>query len=221
MVARVLEQPRGRPSRPSTPTASTPPPPATERGDRRARPTRSRTSSSPTTRSSRPSCAAGTPDPDVVLEGAAQLDRGALAVLPRRPRGQPSWTPRHTSRHAGRPSTSCGACVTATHARPAQLGCFGLHEWAMVYRQSPDEVRHAAWPLRLGAHRHRRGRRRAADPVHALRRLPLLHSPGPVAEPPAADPRRPGRPRAAGLPPRRHGPLQVVHEARARRAQRR
>ena len=41
--------------------------------------------------------------------------------------------------------------VSATHARPAQLGCFGLHEWAMVYRLSPDEVRHSAWPLRLGA----------------------------------------------------------------------
>jgi hypothetical protein len=34
-------------------------------------------------------------------------------------------------------------------ARPAFFGCFGLHEWAMVYRQSPDEVRHNAWPLRF------------------------------------------------------------------------
>ncbi len=33
--------------------------------------------------------------------------------------------------------------------RPAFFGCFGLHEWAMVYRQSPDEVRHNAWPLRF------------------------------------------------------------------------
>ena len=32
--------------------------------------------------------------------------------------------------------------------RPAFFGCFGLHEWAMVYRQAPDEVRHRAWPLR-------------------------------------------------------------------------
>jgi hypothetical protein len=39
--------------------------------------------------------------------------------------------------------------LRATAARPAQLGCFGLHEWAMVYRQSPDELRHLAWPLRL------------------------------------------------------------------------
>jgi hypothetical protein len=41
--------------------------------------------------------------------------------------------------------------VSATHGRPAQLGCFGLHEWAMVYRQAADEVRHSTWPLRLGA----------------------------------------------------------------------
>ena len=41
--------------------------------------------------------------------------------------------------------------LTATAGRPAQLGCFGLHEWAMVYRQTADEVRHRDWPLRLGA----------------------------------------------------------------------
>jgi hypothetical protein len=43
------------------------------------------------------------------------------------------------------------ALLAATASRPAQLGCFGLHEWAMVYRQPPDAVRHATWPLRLGA----------------------------------------------------------------------
>jgi len=37
-----------------------------------------------------------------------------------------------------------------TASRPAQFSCFGLHEWAMVYRQAPDLVRHRAWPLRLG-----------------------------------------------------------------------
>ncbi|WP_426182591.1 3-methyladenine DNA glycosylase [Microbacterium sp. TWP3-1-2b2] len=34
-----------------------------------------------------------------------------------------------------------------TAARPGQFGCFGLHEWAMVYRD--EEHRHTA-PLRLG-----------------------------------------------------------------------
>lgn len=38
----------------------------------------------------------------------------------------------------------------AVAARPAFHGCFGLHEWAMVYR-SAEARRHAAWPLRLGA----------------------------------------------------------------------
>jgi hypothetical protein len=37
--------------------------------------------------------------------------------------------------------------LAATAARPASIGCFGLHEWAMVYRDR--ETRHAV-PLRLG-----------------------------------------------------------------------
>ncbi len=39
--------------------------------------------------------------------------------------------------------------LAATAARPARLNCFGLHEWAMVYRA--PEVRHARVPLRLSA----------------------------------------------------------------------
>jgi hypothetical protein len=39
--------------------------------------------------------------------------------------------------------------LSATAARPAQFGCFGLHEWAMLYRPDPGEVRHPL-PLRLG-----------------------------------------------------------------------
>ncbi|MGV9817156.1 3-methyladenine DNA glycosylase [Nocardia xishanensis] len=39
--------------------------------------------------------------------------------------------------------------LRATASRPAQLSCFGLHEWAMVYRT--DDVRHRQVPLRLGA----------------------------------------------------------------------
>nr|WP_264070525.1 3-methyladenine DNA glycosylase [Mycolicibacterium komossense] len=38
--------------------------------------------------------------------------------------------------------------LAATAARTAQLNCFGLHEWAMVYRS--DQVRHSHVPLRLG-----------------------------------------------------------------------
>jgi hypothetical protein len=39
--------------------------------------------------------------------------------------------------------------LLATQSRPAFFGCYGLHEWAMVYRQTPDEVRHNAHPLRF------------------------------------------------------------------------
>ncbi|GHD43528.1 3-methyladenine DNA glycosylase [Mycetocola manganoxydans] len=37
--------------------------------------------------------------------------------------------------------------LSRTAARVSQFGCFGLHEWAMVYKQ--DDIRHAV-PLRLG-----------------------------------------------------------------------
>ena len=42
-----------------------------------------------------------------------------------------------------------GRLLEATARRPAQLNCFGLHEWAMVYRDGA--VRHERVPLRLGA----------------------------------------------------------------------
>ncbi len=37
--------------------------------------------------------------------------------------------------------------LSLTASRPAGTGCFGLHEWAMVYRA--EAVRHEQWPLRL------------------------------------------------------------------------
>ena len=46
--------------------------------------------------------------------------------------------------------TSIAHLLAGTAQRPAQLGCFGLHEWAMVYRQTPDQLRHNAFALRLG-----------------------------------------------------------------------
>ncbi|QCB94193.1 3-methyladenine DNA glycosylase [Cellulomonas shaoxiangyii] len=39
--------------------------------------------------------------------------------------------------------------VGATASRPTATGCFGLHEWAMVYREDDGEHRHPL-PLRLG-----------------------------------------------------------------------
>jgi hypothetical protein len=38
--------------------------------------------------------------------------------------------------------------LTATQDRPARFGCFGLHEWAMLYRT--DMTRHDSVPLRVG-----------------------------------------------------------------------
>ncbi|GAA5155292.1 hypothetical protein GCM10023214_10880 [Amycolatopsis dongchuanensis] len=42
------------------------------------------------------------------------------------------------------------ALLEKTASRAPRLSCFGLHEWAMVYRQSPEQVRHNQLPLRLG-----------------------------------------------------------------------
>jgi len=42
------------------------------------------------------------------------------------------------------------ALLDATASRPTHLGCFGLHEWAMVYRLSEQGTRHPDRPLRLG-----------------------------------------------------------------------
>jgi len=41
--------------------------------------------------------------------------------------------------------------LAATLDRQPSFGCFGLHEWAMVYRLDPGDIRHASWPLRLGS----------------------------------------------------------------------
>ncbi|MER7004032.1 3-methyladenine DNA glycosylase [Dactylosporangium sp. NPDC000555] len=57
--------------------------------------------------------------------------------------------------------------LAATAARTPYLACFGLHEWAMVYQQTQDELRHNAWPLRLGA--------RGTDTVVAAGRIRCSH----------------------------------------------
>lgn len=91
------------------------------------------------------------PGPDIALTGAAALeflrwpeyhaiplaDGGtavALAPLPASRRTFVTWL---------------RTLLLATQSRPAFFGCFGLHEWAMVYRQTPDEIRHNAYGLRF------------------------------------------------------------------------
>lgn len=51
------------------------------------------------------------------------------------------------SERARRTAGFVAELLTRTAERPPQLGCFGLHEWAMTYK---GERRHEEWPLRLG-----------------------------------------------------------------------
>lgn len=88
------------------------------------------------------------PGPDVVLLGAAARD-------------YLRW-PEYHERDGG-VAVNCAAfdpkrraslvwlagLLRATHERPPSFGCFGLHEWAMVYRLDAAEVRHARLPLRF------------------------------------------------------------------------
>jgi len=88
------------------------------------------------------------PGVGVRLEGAAALDRA-------------SWKHYRAVGDAvevdvdafvaarGRAVEFIGRLLAATASRPARLGCFGLHEWAMVYRAREGEVRHEQVPLRL------------------------------------------------------------------------
>jgi hypothetical protein len=44
-----------------------------------------------------------------------------------------------------------GIILSGTARRPAQFGCFGLHEWAMAYKSGLNGIRHEYLGLRLGA----------------------------------------------------------------------
>lgn len=71
----------------------------------------------------------GEPDRDyVAVEGGVTLDTAAVA------KKSVDWI---------------RTLLTRTASRPAHLSCFGIHEWAMVYRT--DGVRHGQVPLRLSA----------------------------------------------------------------------
>ena len=80
--------------------------------------------------------------------------------------------------------------LRATAARPARLNCFGLHEWAMVYRS--DSVRHRHVPLRLDA--------AEVDAVVEATPLRCTHFDAFRFFTPAAVPRNDGTPRRATQP---------------------
>jgi hypothetical protein len=62
--------------------------------------------------------------------------------------GVPSLDPWETKRRADSVRWIHDLLV-ATAEKPGHFGCFGMHEWAMVYRQSRQELRHNAYPLRI------------------------------------------------------------------------
>ena len=86
------------------------------------------------------------PGAGVVLTDADPADFGANYVGT--VGGATLDTPTVLSRRRGS-LASIGDLLAGTAARPAQFGCFGMHEWAMVYRQTHEQVRHNTWPLRL------------------------------------------------------------------------
>ena len=91
------------------------------------------------------------PGPGVVLRDAEEF----LAVPGhlRRSDGTVALDPAALpDRHRGT-AAFVRALLVATASRAPRLSCFGLHEWAMVYRtaQVGEAPRHAAVPLRLGA----------------------------------------------------------------------
>ena len=86
------------------------------------------------------------PGAGVLLQGAADLPRATWKWY--RSTGSASQVDAAAfSAKNERVIRFIGTLLTATRQRPAHFGCFGMHEWAMVYRQG--EHRHVA-PLRLG-----------------------------------------------------------------------
>jgi hypothetical protein len=85
------------------------------------------------------------PGPSVVLLGAEEyLERPGYTAADNGVRLDLTALPRLAST-----ARFVHALLTATAGRAPRLSCFGLHEWAMVYRSTAP--RHSTVPLRLGA----------------------------------------------------------------------
>ncbi|GIH04501.1 hypothetical protein Rhe02_25680 [Rhizocola hellebori] len=72
--------------------------------------------------------------PEYTMDTAGNLTLDRQAVLAKR----------------GQASSWIHDLLVATASRQPHYGCFGMHEWAMVYRQDPAQTRHNRMPLRLG-----------------------------------------------------------------------
>ena len=92
------------------------------------------------------------PGPGTVLLGAEAVSRYAdladwtVTADGRGATPDPARIARHSRRLA-----DVRRLLRATAGRAPSYGCFGMHEWAMVYRLAPDAVRHEQLPLRLGS----------------------------------------------------------------------
>nr|WP_067666395.1 3-methyladenine DNA glycosylase [Nocardia miyunensis] len=85
----------------------------------------------------------------VALENAGEYDGARGYHCRDTGSGPPAWTADPAYLIRRRETIAFVANLLRTTAsRPARLSCFGLHEWAMVYRS--QEVRHQQVPLRLG-----------------------------------------------------------------------
>ena len=94
------------------------------------------------------------PGPDVVLtgEGAREfLARPGYRLLDAHAGEPPAVAVDPAALSPGRREFAVWLreLLHAMQIRPPYFGCFGLHEWAMVYRQTPEEVRHNQHPLRF------------------------------------------------------------------------
>lgn len=91
------------------------------------------------------------PGPGVTLDDAGQSAPAGWRHYRANPDGSVELDVDSFVAHRGSTLRFVRDLLTATLSRPANTGCFGLHEWAMVYRLGQDEIRHDRWPLRLGA----------------------------------------------------------------------
>ena len=87
------------------------------------------------------------PGPGIVLEGAAS-ERGGWRWYEQLDGDDVRVDDAGFRRERGSLYRGVTGLLRATRDRAGSFGCFGLHEWAMVYRS--DETRHEI-PLRLGA----------------------------------------------------------------------
>ena len=127
---------------------------------------------------------------------APRFRRGAGRRVGARATSAAAATARGARRCHRRPASTCWPAPTpcafiadllrATASRPARLNCFGLHEWAMVYRA--PTVRHAPGAAAARRRRHRRRGRVDAVALQPLRRLPVLHRAGRARATPSSSP---------------------------------